>query len=323
MNLPRRVGKRRKKQQKQEFWLQLSDYQYPGEKQHYWISVGVILLVAFWIAGLVWWHDRFNTWTYPLAYIPGWVLLSAPLVNYLAAQPRRQQLKKLGHHARVWGNNYPQYHAMLTRLSKLACLRRVPEMYIVDEEAPYLYSLPDRGGTIIVTKALTEVLELDEFETFVAHELGHIKSRHLRLELAMTYVDNVNPTLKFLFGPLTIWRMLMGSWRDVIEYTADRVALLITQKPVALMRAIIKSAAAADAQTDLTQEEIEAYLRESGQVGTDAAEIERYFKISEFISNQPNMRERLQEIGQFLSSEEGKAAFEKIGHILQEVGQRA
>ena len=43
----------------------------------------------------------------------------------------------------------------------------------------------------------------------------------------MTYVDNVNPMLKLAFGPVTIWRILMGSWRDVIEYTADRVALLL------------------------------------------------------------------------------------------------
>ncbi len=320
VKLPRRVQKVHKKKRRLEVCLRLSDYQYPGERQHYWTSTGVVVLVSVWIAGMGLWkfHD---TWTYQWGYLPVWVLISAPLVSYLAARPRRQQLNKLGHPAKVWGSNYPQYGQMLTRLSRRACLRQAPQMYIINEDAPYIYSLPDRGGTIIATKPLLDVLEPEEFEALVAHEIGHIKSHHLHLELAMTYVDNVNPMLKLAFGPVTIWRGLMGSWRDVIEYTADRVALLLTQDPASLLRVIIKSAAAADEQADLDQDEIDAYLEAAGALDTDAGQIERLFKISELINKQPNMRERLQEIGQFVSSEEGKTAFGKIGEILQEITQ--
>ncbi len=320
IELPRRVRKSRKKKRKQEVYLELSDYQYTSEKQHYWTSVGAVVFVSFWIAGLVFYYT-FEMYPYQWSYLPLWVILSPLLVNYFSAQPRRQQLKKLGPTAKVWANNLPHYHRMLTRLSKLADLHPAPDMYVLEEEAPYIYSLPGRKATIIATTALAEVLAPEEVEVLVAHEIGHIKSHHLRLDLAMTFVDNVNPLLKFAFGPVTVWRVLMGSWRDVIEYSADRVAILLTQNPVALMRAIIKSAAAADEQAELEQEEIDAYLQAADDVGTDAAQIERLLKMSEFVKSQPNMRERLQEIGEYLSSDEAKAAFEKMGQIRQELGQ--
>jgi len=298
--------------------LQLSDYQYPGEKQHYWQSIGAVVLVACWIAVMVWWQLH-EMWPYQWSYLPLWVIGCPVIVNYLAMRPRRQQLKELGHTAKVWSNNYPQYHQMLTRFSKLAGLGRAPEMYIVNEQAPYIYSMPGGAETIVATTALLDELDTEEFQALVAHEIGHIKSHHLRLDLAMTYVDNVSPLLKVAFGPVTAWRMLMGSWRDIIEYSADRLALLLTKNPVALMRAIIKSAAAADEQADLARDEIDAYLAATGTADTDGAQLERLFKINQFVKSQPNMQDRLQEIGAYLTSDEVEAAFEKIALISQQV----
>ncbi len=314
-----RLGrKRRKKKQQQQETLQLSDYQYPGEKQHYWQSIGAVVLVACWIAVMVWWQLH-EMWPYQWSYLPLWVIGCPVIVNYLAMRPRRQQLKELGHTAKVWSNNYPQYHQMLTRFSKLAGLGRAPEMYIVNEQAPYIYSMPGGAETIVATTALLDELDTEEFQALVAHEIGHIKSHHLRLDLAMTYVDNVSPLLKVAFGPVTAWRMLMGSWRDIIEYSADRLALLLTKNPVALMRAIIKSAAAADEQADLARDEIDAYLAATGTADTDGAQLERLFKINQFVKSQPNMQDRLQEIGAYLTSDEVEAAFEKIALISQQV----
>ncbi len=300
--------------------MQLSDYQYPGEKQHYWQSVGAVVLVACWIAFMVWWwlHEM---WPYQWSYLPLWVIMSPLIVNYLATHPRRLQLKELWHTAKIWSNNYPQYHQMLTRFSKLADLPRAPEMYIVAEQASYIYSMPGGAGTIVATTGLLDELHPEEFQVLVAHEIGHIKSHHLRLDLAMTYVDNVSPLLKLAFGPVTAWQVLMGLWRDVIDYSADRVAVLLTQNPVALMRAIIKSAAAADEQADLTRAEIDAYLENTGTADTDGAQLERLFKINQFVKSQPNMQDRLQEIGDYLTSDEAQTAFEKLSRIRQQISQ--
>jgi len=298
--------------------LQVSDYQYPGEKQHYWQSVGAVVLVACWIAFMLWlWLHQM--WPYQWSYLPLWVITSPLIVNYLATRPRRQQLKEIGHTAKVWSNNYPQYHQMLISFSELAGLRRAPEMYIINEQAPYIYSMPGGAGTIIATTALLDELDSGEFQTLIAHEIGHIKSHHLRLDLAMTYVDNVTPLLKVAFGPVTAWRVLMGSWREVIEYSADRLAVLLTNNPVALMRAIIKSAAAADEQADLTRSEIDAYLEATDTADSDGAQLERLFKINQFVKSQPNMQDRLQEIGDYITTDEAQTAFEKMALISQQI----
>jgi len=135
----------------------------------------------------------------------------------------------------------------------------------------------------------------------------------------MTYVDNVTSLLKVAFGPVTAWRVLMGSWREVIEYSADRLAVLLTNNPVALMRAIIKSAAAADEQADLTRSEIDAYLEATDSADTNGAQLERLFKINQFVKSQPNMQDRLQEIGDYITTDEAQTAFEKMALISQQI----
>ena len=58
IDLPRRAPKPRETRRKQQALLMLSDYQYPGEKQHCWTSVGVVVLVSFWIAGLAFYYTE-------------------------------------------------------------------------------------------------------------------------------------------------------------------------------------------------------------------------------------------------------------------------
>lgn len=312
-----RRARRRKPRRKKATRLQLADYQYPGEKKQYWQSVGVIAGLFAWVAvmGFVF----IKTWTYQWGYLAAWPVASVLIVNFMAAGPRRKQLKQVGRQAKVMGNNYPQLHRLLTQQCQILGLSRPPDMYVLDEESPYMYSFPGKAGTVIVTKPLLDVLSDAEFATLLAHELGHIKSHHLRLELAMIYVENLNPLLQFVCGPVAMWGRLMGAWRDVIDYTADRVSVLVAQNPATLMRAMVKSAAAADEQADLSQAEIEAYLAGGEDLDTDAAQMERFFKISRFVNNQPNMRDRLEEIKEFLASEEARVALEKVAQIHQEL----
>lgn len=316
--MARRVRKRKPRPQKHRSTLRLSDYQYAGENKQYWQSVGIITGVLVWIAAMGLWFTH-QTWTYQWGYLAAWPVASVLIVNFLAARPRRQQLKDVGRQARVMSNNHPQLHRLLTEQSRILTLRTPPAMYVIADQVPYMYSLPGGAGTVIVTRPLLDVLSDGEFATLLAHELGHIKSHHLHLELAMIYVENLNPLMQFVFAPVAVWVRLMGAWRDVIDYTADRVSLLLTQNPLGLMRAIVKSSAAADEQADLTQEEIEAYLDSGADLETDPAQIERYFKISQFAKDQPNLRERLQEIKEFSASDQARTALERLARIRQEL----
>ncbi len=312
-----RRARRRKPRRQKTTALQLSDYQYPGEKKQYWQSVGIITGLFVWVAVMGLWLSH-GLWTYQWAYLAAWPIGSLLIVNFLAARPRRKQLKQVGRQSKVMGNNHPQLHRLLTEQCQVLGLSRPPDMYVLDEESPYMYSFPGKAGTVIVTKPMLEVLSDEEFATLLAHELGHIKSHHLHLALAMIYVENLNPLLQLVFGPVAVWVRLMGAWRDVIDYTADRLSLLVTRNPAVLMRAIVKSAAATDEQADLSQEEIEAYLASGADLETDAAQMERFFKISQFVKNQPNLRDRIEEIREYSASEEAQAALEKIAQILQE-----
>ncbi len=261
-----------------------------------------------------------GTSLYQWVWLPAWPIASVLIVNYLAARPRHRQLKQLGRQARVIGTNYPQLHRLLTEQTQLLGLKKSPDMYVIADESPYICSLPSGAGAVIVTQPLLDLLGDEEFATLLAHELAHLKFHHLRLELAMIYLENATLVLQWAFAPVAVWARLMGQWRDVIDYTADRIATVVTHHPAPLMRAIIRTAAAADRQANVSQEEIDSYLASTSDLEVDSGQMERYFKISQFVNDQPNMRDRLEEIQQFSASEQAQAGWQKMAQLRQELG---
>jgi hypothetical protein len=99
---------------------------------------------------------------------------------------------------------------------------------------------------------------------------------------------------------------------ELVEFTADRGALLITLRPAVVNAAIVKFAVARDPNAGISREELQGYLDGAGDITTDAKQMERHFKVGQFMASQPGLRERVEQMTEFVNDAQGKAALAKM-----------
>ncbi len=285
-----------------------AELRFPGEARQYWMAVGGVVWACLLVAGSGFYLTKMWQWV----YLAAWPIGSLLIVNWVCNRPRRKQLKEAGPHARVMGTNYPELYRQLKEVADCLGVRKLPQMYVVDDEAPYIYSMAGGAGSIIVTKPLLNLLRREELSVMLARELAHLKYGHVRLERALYFMKTATPAVAVALGPLALWGFFMGEWLDIIEYTADRAALLVAANPSLVNATIVKVAAAADPQADLTPEDIEDFLAHPKGGDLDARLMERQFQLNRFIESQPNLRDRIEQVAEFYQSEEGKALIAKV-----------
>ncbi len=340
---------------KRRVQLNIRDYQFPGESK-----VKITALAALWalfaLPAGIWLYGNIHKqffikdygepilWHGPVIVIliP---FLSVQLVNFFSGRKRREQLKKLGVRARISRGNRPEIHNVVTNHARTLSMP-TPDVYVMEDDAPWIYSVPGRRGSIIMsTRAVGDFSEA-ELAALLGHEMGHIKTKHVSLDLAITYIRGANPLVKLIGFPVTIMSVILSGWRDMIDYTADRCALLTTGRPALVTGTIVKYASLVagggeeqeqerekrDREerttfgvaeedepqriiTTISPGDLEAYQAGDTDLSQDPAQVERAFKISRFIDERPNLKDRIQRLNEYRTSDEAKAAFGKIKEI--------
>jgi len=318
----------RKPRKKEELKLSKSDYQFPGEARAYWTAMGAtfgafLMLVVFFFATM---YSGINAWAGGEG-IKGWEGIEWPWVigplvypivsiiagNLFATRHTKQLIKQGGRHAKVMPNNIGELHKVLVRLSSLAGVK-LPHMYLLDDDAPYIYSIPGGPGTIVATKALRDQFTDEEFAVLLGREIGHIKSGHMGLILANTYIANANIALKVLLFPLLLIRLLSQGWEDVADFTADRVACLLSGSAALLNETMVKKAALVDKHSEVSTDDLRAFM-EGGDMSTDSAQMERQFRLGQFIASVPNMQDRIEQLSEWLRTDHYVQVHEKMERI--------
>ncbi len=85
--------------------------------------------------------------------------------------------------------------------------QKVPELYIAETDMPNAFAFGSilAGRRMAITRGLLRILNRDEVEAVMGHEIGHLKHHDIALLLAIGLI----PTLIFYFG----YSMLFGSGR--------------------------------------------------------------------------------------------------------------
>jgi len=186
----------------------------------------------------------------------GWIWKGTPLED----EELRLRLQQL---ADKTGINYRNIVLLKTKSSKLA--------------NAWVAGITTKWRSIFLTDYLLEYLTYDEIETIFAHELGHIKHRHLLKQVAWIVLGfggqlilaHLNLLLfSFLTGipPWLYWLLFMGVhfgvifllvlfglmrfWRQM-EFEADAYAVQLTQQPTVFLQALRKLIQLNDAPEDL------------------------------------------------------------------------
>ncbi|MFC6954973.1 zinc metalloprotease HtpX [Halorubellus litoreus] len=159
----------------------------------------------------------------------------------------------------VDADEYPQLHAVVTRLSQQADLPK-PSVAVAQTKTPNAFAAgrSQSAATVCVTTGLLETLEDDELEAVVAHELAHVKNRDVMIMTVASFFstiamfvlrwgwlfggDDENPSaLVAVIASFVVWIisfLLMRALSRYREFAADRGAVAITGRPSALASAL-------------------------------------------------------------------------------------
>ena len=159
----------------------------------------------------------------------------------------------------------PDLYRMVERLSGNAGLP-MPKLYVMDDPTPNAFATGrnPQHGVVAVTSGILQILNRDELEGVIAHELAHIKNRDMLISTiaatmagAITSIahmamfasffggrsdddEGTNPfvaLLMFVLGPIAAALIQMAVSRSR-EYAADAEGARICGKPLALASAL-------------------------------------------------------------------------------------
>ncbi|ADQ65730.1 zinc metalloprotease HtpX [Halogeometricum borinquense] len=188
---------------------------------------------------------------------------------------------------KVSEDEYPELHATISRLSQQADLPK-PKIAVVDSRVPNAFATgrSQNNAAICVTTGLMRMLDSDELEGVLAHELAHVKNRDVMVMTIASFLSTVAFMIVrwgFWFGggnrdrqgggiiaaiavSLVVWIVsfvLIRALSRYREYAADRGAAVITGQPSALASALMKISGGMDKvpQDDLReQSEMNAFF---------------------------------------------------------------
>ncbi|MGM0591961.1 MAG: zinc metalloprotease HtpX [Halobacteriota archaeon] len=161
-------------------------------------------------------------------------------------------------------SDYPQLHAMVSRLSQQADLPK-PKVAVADSQVPNAFATgrSQKHSAVCVTTGLLRTLNQDELEGVLAHELAHVKNRDVMVMTIASFLSTIAFLVVrwgWLFGggrnrnggggivvaiaaSFVVWIIsfiLIRTLSRYREFSADRGGATITGKPSALASALLK-----------------------------------------------------------------------------------
>ena len=177
--------------------------------------------------------------TRSLQQLPGLDLLVRTALGGVAEQ--FFYMENIATSIRVSDRQLPDLHASLLEACEILDLD-VPHLYIKQNPVPNAYTMAIRGQQpfIVVHTALLDLLNPEEIQAVIAHELGHLKCEHgtyLTLANLLLTATNLLPWGGLMTQGL---QEQMMRWVRSAELTCDRAALLATQDPRIIMSVLMK-----------------------------------------------------------------------------------
>ncbi len=171
----------------------------------------------------------------------------------------------------------------------------VPQLYVKQNPVPNAYTFAMRGKQpfIVMHTSLIELLDPEEIQAVIAHELGHLKCEHgvylTAANLIMLAVGQ-SPLGALVAQSL---QMQMLAWLRCAEFTCDRAGLLVTQDPKIMASVLMKLAGGSP--TLSPQLNVDAFLaqaRDYDQVDHELGDLLKELRTAELTHPLPVLRAR-------------------------------
>lgn len=179
-------------------------------------------------------------------------LITAILVIIMLFYIRLLQGQYLGNSLQVNNKHFYRLKQIIeVRSQELQVIE--PKLFISQDPYPNAYTIGFKHPySIVLNSSLVEALSEEELEAVIVHEMGHVKFSHARISSIISPAGQNILVLTWLFG----------FWQRATEFTADRVSLLVTENPRALITMLIKISVGTKFLDQIDEEELLEQSRE-------------------------------------------------------------
>jgi Zn-dependent protease with chaperone function len=254
-----------------------TDYRYPYE---YFILLVTLLAVVLVIA-----LTAAATVCTSVIFVPAVVIF-----GYFASRSKHQEL--LAEAQQVTPHTTPEMMPLLNDNYDRLQVEPV-NVFVVRSNQLNAYTFGmDSPKAIVLYSSLFKIMDRDEIQFILGHEMGHVKLGHTWLNTLVGGMAGIPSGL----GAAAILELAFRWWNRACEYSADRAGVLACGKPNKAITALVKLEAGTAA---LTQSGMQAAIQHLEREDDDLVN-----NLEELIASHPMVAKRVEQIRQFSSTPE-------------------
>jgi Zn-dependent protease with chaperone function len=249
-----------------------TEYRYPSEYLILAATIVVVLLVIALTAAA--------TVCTSAIFVPLVVIL-----GYFTSRSKHQAL--LGQAQQVTPQTLPEMMRLIQENSTRLQVEPV-NVFIVHSNQLNAYTFGmDSPKAIVLYSALFKIMDRDEIQFILGHEMGHVKLGHTWLNTLVGGMAGIPSSV----GAAAIMELAFRWWNRACEYSADRAGMLACGKPAKAISALIKLQAGSAA---LTQSGMQAAIQHLEQEDDDILH-----NLEEMLGTHPMIAKRVEQIRQY------------------------
>lgn len=228
------------------------------------------------ISPTAWEHPADRAALNTMRRLPGFELVLRKLVGMFGERAVRLTFK--ANAVRVSETQYGWIHERLVAAARTldVDVDEVPQLYVSQTPLVNAGAVGFDDPFIVLNSSTVEILDADELEAVIGHELGHILSGHAvyrtMLFLLLQLADRNNLIAGIAVRPI-IYALL--EWNRKAELSSDRAGALATQNPRAMMGALMKIAGGSRGE-DL---DLDAFIGQSDEYRDGGGTLDAVYKV--------------------------------------------
>lgn len=188
-----------------------------------------------------WEHPADRATLNALRKIPGFDLALRKIFGMFGERAIRLAFK--ANAVRVSEKQYAWIHQRTLRVCEVLDVETIPEVYVSQTPVVNAGAVGMNEPFIVLNSSMLEVLDRDEVEAVLAHEVGHIMSGHVLYRTLLILLMQLT-VFRYPLAGIAVLPLLLAllEWNRKAELSCDRAALLAIQDRDTVLSTLMKLA---------------------------------------------------------------------------------